>query len=188
MLRVTEAKTTLTRRTIMALPTIQNAPAGITPEKVTGDGGGEWSCSLSKDGLKIETGLRDDAVVTVRLPVKGFVSAVTGELKMGPPGGAKAPSPEQAPGLIKDALTSLRQINGILRYHLEDADKGDFVVDVKFAGPMKDDADVSVTMARETAENMAKGELNPQAAFMAGQVQISGDMTILMQLMPLMNA
>ena len=69
----------------------------------------------------------------------------------------------------------------------EDPDKGDFIVDVKFAGPLNDEPDVSVTMARETAENMAKGELNPQAAFMAGQVQISGDMSILMQLMPLMS-
>lgn len=201
----------------MALPTIQNAPADITPEKffgqwlptqaeqfkaimpllgditatmgikVTGDEGGEWSCTISKDGLKIEQGLRDDAVVTVRLDKKNFVAAVTGQLKMGPGAGAKAPSPEQAPQMLKDAITAVKQINGILRYQLEDPDQGDFLVDVKFAGPLNDDADVQVTMARETAESMAAGDLNPQAAFMAGQVQISGDMSILMQLMPLMS-
>lgn len=202
----------------MGLPALKFAPKDIAPEKyfgewlpgevapwkpflgvlgglsatlsirVTGAGGGEWSCAVNKDGLQVAPGLKDDAVVTIALSVKDFQTAVSGELKMGGPrgGGAKAPSPTELPKLIERNLAGLREVNGILRYQLTDPAAGDFVVDVKFAGPMKDQPDVTVSMGKDVAMEITKGELNPQAAFMAGQVQISGDISLLIQLMPLM--
>jgi putative sterol carrier protein len=41
-------------------------------------------------------------------------------------------------------------------------------------------------MERATALAIAKGDTNPQAAFMSGQVQIEGDLSILMQLSPIL--
>jgi len=156
--------------------------------RVTGDDGGEWSCTVNKDGLTIKEGLSEEAEVTVILSTPDFQRAVSGALPMaGSRAGRKRPSPEEAPGLIENALEQLRQVAGQLRYRIEDP-AGDFMVDVKFAGPLKDDPDVEVIMSRETAEGIAGGSLNPQTAFMAGQVQIQGDISLLMQLMPLMGA
>jgi len=202
----------------MGLPGIKFAPKDITPKKffeewllpqaepfkaflpmlgelaatlavrVAGPEGGEWSCRLDKNGLKVAPGLKDDAVITLSLDTKNFLAAVTGELKMGAPqgGSRKAPPPEQIPGRIAQTLESLRQVKGQLRYHLNDP-AGDFIVDIKFAGPLKDAPDAEVIMNREIAEGMAKGEVDPQQAFMAGKIRIEGDLSLLIQLMPLMQ-
>ncbi len=50
----------------------------------------------------------------------------------------------------------------------------------------KPDATATVTLDVSTWKEMASGETNPQAAFMAGKMQIAGDMSILMQLQGVM--
>jgi hypothetical protein len=146
--------------------------------KVTGAGGGEWSCGLSAEGLKVESGLREDAVVTLVLSEPNFREAVTGE----------PPAADKIPALIRRQLEALRQIQGMIEFRMEDAKSGDFTVRIKFAGPMKDEPDAGVSLAREDAEAISRGELNPQAAFMSGRMKISGDMMLLMQMTPLMTA
>jgi hypothetical protein len=158
--------------------------------KVTGAGGGEWSCGLSAEGLKVEAGLREDAVVTLVLSEPNFREAVTGERQMMGMGGGgqKMPAADKVPALIRRQLEALRQIQGMIEFRMEDAKSGDFTVRIKFAGPMKDEPDASVSLAREDAEAIGRGELNPQAAFMSGRMKIGGDMMLLMQMTPLMTA
>jgi len=156
--------------------------------RVTGDSGGDWSCTASMNGLEVAEGLKDDAVITLILSVKAFLAAVTGEIKFGQPPsrGGKAPDVSKVPGMIKSTLASLRMVNGMLRYHLTGTGAEDFIVDIKFGGPLKSAPDVEVTMGRELAEGMNAGTVNPQDAFMAGKIKIDGDMSLLFQLMPLM--
>jgi len=200
----------------MGIPGLSYAPEDITPEKffnewlpeqfeplkpmalkMVGDNtagmsikldSGEWTCAISPEGLSVSEGLSDDSAVTLVMSDDNFSQAVTGKLKMnfGGPGGGNQPSLEEAPGMFKNAVDTVKQVNGALMYQLTGAGDGDFSVIVKFAGPMKDTPDVTVTIDKEDAEAMAKGEIDPQSAFMQGKVQISGDMTLLMQLMPLM--
>jgi SCP-2 sterol transfer family len=155
--------------------------------RVTGDGGGEWTCSISKDGLKIDSGLNDDSPVTVIIDGASFKKAVTGEIKMSPPADAAVPSPEEAQAKIKDSIAAVKEIQGMMKYTIKYPEGDDFVSCIKFAGPLKDEPDVGITMDKEDADALAAGELNPQAAFMAGKLQIEGDMTLLMQLAPLMS-
>ena len=51
-----------------------------------------------------------------------------------------------------------------------------------------DDAEVTLTQSYEDAVKIAKGELDPNAAFMQGRIKVTGNMQKLMQLMPLTNA
>ncbi len=200
----------------MGLPELPNAPSDITPEKFFGEwlhsqfdtfkplveqlagdlsaslavkveGSGEWTCSLSKDGLAVEKGLKEDALTTLILNEKDFLDAVTGKRKnlMQPPAGA-TPSPEDIPGMLKTTIETLKEIEGMFQFRIEDKDAGDFVVTVKFAGPIKDEPDTIVSVDQEDVEAIAAGELNPQAAFMAGKLRIAGDMGLLMQMAPLM--
>lgn len=156
--------------------------------RVTGDNGGDWSACLDGGEVKIEEGLKSDAVVTFVLNEKNFVEAVTGEMEdlmPPPPEGSGDVDPAKAAEQAKSRMETVKNIQGSLKYVIEDDDKP-FEVMIKFAGDLKDEADVSVIIDRENALAMAKGETNPQAAFMSGQIKIQGDMSILMQLTPLM--
>ncbi len=157
--------------------------------KVTGDGGGEWTALLADGAVKVEEGLRDDAVVTVVIDAKNFVAAVTGQMKdvmAPPPAGAGGDlSPEQMAEQAKEKLEAIKGIEGSIGFQIEDDEKP-FGAMVKFAGELRDEPDVTICIDRENAIAMANGETNPQAAFMSGQIKIEGDMSILMQLTPLM--
>ncbi|MGH9096756.1 MAG: SCP2 sterol-binding domain-containing protein [Acidimicrobiales bacterium] len=50
-----------------------------------------------------------------------------------------------------------------------------------------DDADVTLTIARPEAVAMAKGDLDPNVAFMQGRMKVAGSMGIMMRLLPVTN-
>jgi len=50
------------------------------------------------------------------------------------------------------------------------------------------ESEVTLTQTYEDAVKIAKGELDPNAAFMQGKIKVTGVMQKLMQLMPLTNA
>jgi len=151
--------------------------------RITGAGGGDWTAVLDNGKVSIEKGIRQDAVVTVVMEAGHFIAAVTGQMDdvMQPPPGAGNLSPEQAAAKAKENMEVMKSIVGSVKFVIEDAKKP-FWAMVKFGGELRDEADVTVSMERENALALAKGETNPQAAFMAGQVKIEGDMSILMQL------
>jgi putative sterol carrier protein len=60
---------------------------------------------------------------------------------------------------------------------------GDWQVDFKLGpGPIPDEPTTTVSVSAEDAAAMERGELNPLEAFMAGRIQVAGDMTLVMQM------
>lgn len=49
-------------------------------------------------------------------------------------------------------------------------------------------ADCTIIVSREDLESMVKGELDPTMAFMQGKLKINGDMSVALQLQPLLAA
>jgi putative sterol carrier protein len=49
-------------------------------------------------------------------------------------------------------------------------------------------ADTTIIVSREDLENMVRGELDPTMAFMQGKLKINGDMSVALQLQPLLAA
>jgi putative sterol carrier protein len=47
-------------------------------------------------------------------------------------------------------------------------------------------ADCTIIVAREDLESMVRGELDPTMAFMQGKLKINGDMSVALQLQPLL--
>lgn len=158
--------------------------------RVLGADGGEWTVSLAGGDVKVSSGIAKDALVTFVVDKKYFTEVVTGKRQdiMKPPPGAgqAAANPQAALEEAKQKMAAMRDIHGSVKFVIEDAAKP-FEAMVKFAGDLKDEADCQLTVSLDTVKAMSSGETNPQAAFMSGQLQVSGDMTILMQLAPLMG-
>ena len=49
-------------------------------------------------------------------------------------------------------------------------------------------ADCTIIVAREDLESMVRGELDPTMAFMTGKLKINGDMSVALQLAPLLSS
>jgi putative sterol carrier protein len=60
---------------------------------------------------------------------------------------------------------------------------GDWRVDFKLGpGAIPESPTTTVSIHAEDADQMQRGELNPMDAFMAGRIQLAGDLTLVMQL------
>ena len=107
----------------------------------------------------------------------------------------KDASPKQAFGIaipwgIKaqpEVAAQLAGIEGSVLWVVEGAGGGKYAL--KFSGGNLTvsegdlpDATAVVTLDISTWKEMTRGETNPQAAFMAGKVQIAGDLSLLMQI------
>lgn len=92
---------------------------------------------------------------------------------------------------MEDIKEKLADINGSVLWIIEGDTGGQWAfvfADGNFKiepGP-KDDATTTITMQLEDWKAMQSGELNPQAAFMSGKIQIGGDMGFMMQLQSIM--
>ncbi len=155
-----------------------------TSVRVTGDNGGEWAIGLDNGEVAVSEGLKDDSLVTVTISEGNFVEAVTGkraEVPMGMPGGASGGmDPLKAIDEMKSKMDALKNVSGSFQFKIEDDNP--FAATIKFAGPMTEEPTATIIINSETAAELASGELNPQAAFMSGKLQIKGDMGLLMQL------
>lgn len=98
-------------------------------------------------------------------------------------------------GLTKqpDIKSSLAGIEGSVLWVIEGPGGGKYAMifsggELKVVEGDKPDATATVTVDMQTWKELMTGETNPQAAFMAGKVQISGDMSLLMQIQGVMPA
>ena len=83
---------------------------------------------------------------------------------------------------------TLKAAQGTLKVVTTGGDDDEWVA-VTFGGaePNVETPRATLTMSREVAEQMGKGEANPQELFMSGKIQITGDMMMLMQLAPVLS-
>ncbi len=158
--------------------------------RVTGDTGGDWSIKLANGEAKVSDGLQDDAIVTITISETNMVEALTGSRPEMPAdisdiqsaglpmmGGS---NPVDAIASMKDKMDAVKNINGSIQLKIDD--EKPFAATIKFAGPVTEEPTATMIINSDTAKELASGELNPQAAFMAGKLQIQGDMGLLMQL------
>lgn len=151
---------------------------------ITGEG--MWSMGIASSAIEVTDGRHEDTIVQVTLDGANWEKAVE-RLKdggMGPIGG------EGLAGMINNpaAASTLKAAQGTLKVVTTGGDDDEWVA-VTFGGA---EANVetpraTLTMSREVAEQMGRGEANPQELFMSGKIQITGDMMMLMQLAPVLS-
>ena len=154
--------------------------------RITGDKGGEWSAIIDRGRVEIQEGLKPDALVTIVMSDTNFIEAVTGQIDdIMPQSSGEAVmegSPEEMLAQAKEKMAELKTIEGALRIVIDDSERP-YAVTVKFAGELKEEADCVITLDRKKANGIVKGKIDPQTAFMSGQVKIEGNSSLVMQLL-----
>ena len=162
-----------------------------------GDGGGEWLYHLCDGDLEVFAGGCDEASFTLIQSVddwrgtlwegRGGVVAERGLRLLRSPrlatlaGGA-------ARAADSDLIERLVDLGGVLRAVVTDGQAGDWTIALQFGpGEVPAEATTTVRVAHDDVHAMAKGDLAPLQAFLAGRVSIAGDMLLAMQLQSLLS-
>jgi hypothetical protein len=163
---------------------------------LTGAGGGEWVVHLDDGAMRVSAVSRGDTAFTYVQSVNDWRGALW-EGRGGAMGaqtstlfrpGSREAAGAGAAGAIgatpnPAALEQLRSLDGLIRMVVTGGEGGDWSVGFKLGpGAIPADATTTVTVSAEDAEAMGRGELNAMEAFMAGRIQVAGDMTLMLQM------
>jgi hypothetical protein len=166
--------------------------------RLEGEGGGDWLYRLRGGRLEVESGSRDEAVISVIQSVEDWRGALwegrggvfgrqAAALFRG--GVSAVPGLETARPPNFAAFEALRELDGLVRVIVlgGEGDARDpelnWTVDIKLGtGPLPADATTTVSLTEEDARALESGELDPMQAFMAGRVRVEGDMTLMLQM------
>jgi hypothetical protein len=161
--------------------------------RLEGEGGGEWTFQIQGGSLRVRAEPREQTALTIVQGVEDWRGALWGgrggaigklasavfrpgeRAGAGQLGGGGGPP---SPG----ALSRLGELDGLLRMVVTGGEGGDWQVGLKLGpGAIPEQPAATVTLAAEDAAAMERGELDPVQAFMAGRLQVEGDVSLLMQ-------
>ena len=160
-----------------------------------GEGGGEWIFHVAGGELRVEPGSRAETAFTFVQSVEDWRGALwegrggaigTGAQALFKPGAAPPPGAAGqmgagAPSL--GALEEMRKLDGVIKMVVTGGDGGDWAVAFKLGpGEIPAEPTTQIAITAEDAAAMETGELDPMQAFMSGRMQVTGDMTLMMQM------
>ena len=145
---------------------------------IEGAGGGVWYLNI-KDGEMVlgTTPAFPSLMTTYQSYADWQIVATSGEAMLAPGQGGGQRE------LAKSRIERLKMLNGMVRFTFTDfPDGAERGFDLQFGEGERPAAPQTVMSVKiEDARKMARGELNPQAAFMGGIIKVSGDMALAMQ-------
>lgn len=147
---------------------------------IEGDGGGSWFLNVNKGEMTVATEPAFPPVMTVYQPRSYFDWAVS----MATDTGLFGPGARNNQGdLTKSRLDRLKMLKGLLQFtftQLPDGGEQSFCIHFG-EGERPATAQTVLSMKADDAQKLARGELNPQVAFMSGVIKVTGDMALAMQ-------
>ena len=161
--------------------------------RLDGESGGEWVFHMNRGSLEITPGSAEPCAFTLIQSVddwrgslwegRGGAFGKQAAAMFQPSAQASGPGPGGRPPMNPQAIERLGALKGVIRMVVSGGPGGDWRVDFKLGpGPVPADPTTTVTIAHADAEAMGRGELDPMQAFMAGKIQIAGDMGLMMQM------
>lgn len=179
-----------------ALPDALRALDYALGVELVGEGGGEWVVQMRDGVLSVQAGPRAETSFTYVQSVEAWRAALweAGGAAFGKGAQAlfdpqkmlahTATAAETGFAIVPSpaALESLRELDGLIRLVVTDA-AGEWEVGLRLGpGAIPEEANTTVSVSSEDATAMERGELNPLEAFMAGRIEVTGDMTLMMQM------
>lgn len=148
-----------------------------------GDGGGQWTLSISGNQLTAAANGEGDADVVVTQSVADWRAVLSEDMSM--PGGGSG----GAGGFLANptAIQTIRDLSGTISFEVSDLPQGTWGIGVAFKGAAEPAA--AITVGADTLQQMRDGSLQPTQAFFGGKINIAGDSAFAMQVgMALMAA
>lgn len=159
-----------------------------------GDEGGEWLLEMEAGELQVRAGGRDGAAFTYIQSVADWRGALwegrggaigKGASTVFRPGAGMAA--EAAGGMLAApspaVLAQMTSLEGLLRLVVTGGEGGDWSVGLKLgSGVIPEEPTTTLSVSADDIGAMERGELNPIEAFMAGRIQVAGDMALMMQM------
>ena len=161
--------------------------------QLEGDDGGEWVLHLESGSVRVAAEPRVETAFTYVQTVADWRGALW-EGRGGAMGtqAARLFRPRSRPGGTTTglagppplaALEKLRALDGVIRLVVTEDAGGDWRLDLKLGpGALPDEPTTTVTLSAEDAVAMEQGELDPLQAFMAGRIQVAGDVSLMLQM------
>ena len=162
--------------------------------QLEGTEGGEWVVRMAGGEITIAAGPREETAFTFVQSVDDWRGALW-EGRGSAIGSAAArffrpgedPAPGLAPGIgaapTPAALVELAKLDGLIRLVVAGGEGGDWAVGFRLGpGPVPEEPTCTVTIQADDADALARGELDAMQAFMGGQLAVTGDMTLMLQM------
>ena len=147
---------------------------------IEGETGGTWYLNVSKGEMTVTAEPAFSPLMTVYQPRSYFDWAAS----MATEAGLFGPSARGNQGeLTKSRVERLKLLKGLIQFtftHLPDGGEQSFSIQLG-DGERPATAQTVLSMKAEDAQKMARGEINPQMAFMGGIIKVTGDMALAMQ-------
>lgn len=160
--------------------------------RLEGEGGGEWVLRVEAGALRVAAEPRHETAVTFVQSVEDWRGALwegrggaigEGAAGLFRPGRSLAQGTGMGGAPSLTALEQMRVLDGVIRMVVTGGQGGDWSVAFKLGpGEIPAEPTTTVSVTAEDAAKMQSGELNPMEAFMAGRIQVMGDMALVMQM------
>jgi putative sterol carrier protein len=159
--------------------------------RLEGEGGGEWLCTLANGGFAIVPGSREAAVLTVIQSVEDWRGAlwegrggvVSERARRLFQSSNVARLADDVPAPSAESIRKLAELGGTLRAVVTGEPAGEWSAAFKFGpGAIPAEPTTTVSIDHRDVAALANRELAPLEAFLAGRINIAGDMVLLIQL------
>ena len=149
--------------------------------EVEGEGGGTFFLNVRAGAMKAEDAPSAPALLTLLQDRHAFerIAAEAADSALGLLGGLSGFTGDFK--LTRSRMDNLAAISGCLR--LEVTGEDGFAFRVHFGGaPVPEAPDAQIKVTPEVYDDLRQGRLDAQSAFMGGQIDVSGDLQVAMQL------
>lgn len=149
--------------------------------EVEGEGGGTFYLNVHEGVLEPGDAPAHEPFLTLLQDRAGFerLAAEAGDSPMAFLGGLSGLAGEMK--LTQGRLENLQGVRGCVRFEV--SGPGGFALRTHFGpGPIPETPDTSITVDPDAYGKLRRGELEPQDAFMTGQIAVEGDMQLAMQI------
>ena len=158
-----------------------------------GEGGGEWTLHFVDGELGIRDTRDPEAEITVIQAVADWRSAIwegrpaliadgVEQLRTGGPDALRPPGVSEG-GASIDPLKGISDLRGRIEMRIEDESATSWAVGVLVGpGPVPETPQATITLGSAEGDAIRDGSLHPLEALISGQLQLDGDLGLILQL------